>query len=125
MKRTVCKLLFTSIFIMLAQLSFFSSLTDGAEDARSPAIENPKTIESLRYKIDTIDREILVLLNERAEAAVEIGELKEKESLSVYNPEREKIIEERLKRDNPGPLPDSSILKIYKEIIAACRSIQY
>ena len=92
---------------------------------KSTAHENPETIETLRNKIDTIDREILALLNERAETAVEIGKLKEKEGLSVYNPEREKIIEEKLKRDNPGPLSDNSVIQIYKEIIAACRAIQY
>lgn len=125
MKRTLHKILFTSILIALAQYSLLSSSTDAAEDIGDKVTENPETIETLRNKIDTIDHEILVLLNERAVAAAEIGKLKEKQGLNVYNPEREKIIEEKLKRDNPGPLTDSSVIKIFREIISACRSIQY
>lgn len=115
-------ILLLSIFIFGSNFYFTAHARDYSKGSSQ---KTPETIETLRDKIDSIDREILVLLNERAEAAVEIGKLKEKQGLEVYNPGREKIIEEKLKRENTGPLPDSSVIKIYKEIIAACRSIQY
>ena len=118
-------LLLISMIISGWALNGSHSLAQASDYNKSTTQENPETIESLRNKIDSIDKEILVLLNERAEAAVEIGKLKEEEGLSVYNPGREKVIEERLKKENPGPLPDSSVIKIYKEIIAACRAVQY
>lgn len=43
----------------------------------------------LRNKIDGLDSELVRLLNERAEVAKAIGEIKAKAGLPVYRPERE------------------------------------
>lgn len=47
-------------------------------------------IEMLREEIDKIDSKLLQLLNERSKLALEIGEIKKKYNLPVYDPEREK-----------------------------------
>ncbi len=80
--------------------------------------------DKLRRKIDSLDGEILKLLNERGDIALEIRKLKMENSVGVYDPVREKLIENKLKELNSGPLSDDSILNIFREIISACRSLQ-
>lgn len=80
--------------------------------------------DKLRNKIDSLDQEILNLLNERGNVALEIRKLKMENSVGVYDPVREKLIENKLKELNQGPLSDESVLRIFREIISASRSLQ-
>ncbi len=80
--------------------------------------------DKLRRKIDSLDKKILDLLAERGEIALEIRELKEENSLGVYDPVREKLIEKKLEKLNKGPLSDEAVLRIFREIISACRTLQ-
>ena len=58
--------------------------------------KNPKkNVHSLRQKVDAIDSKILGLLNERAEASVEIGRIKLSEGQGIYAPHREKEVLDR------------------------------
>ncbi|MDD2523889.1 MAG: prephenate dehydratase [Endomicrobiaceae bacterium] len=82
---------------------------------------NEKVLE-YRNKIDAIDQKILKLLNERAESAIEIGNLKSIASRTVYVPSREVEVINNLVRNNKGPLEKEDILNIYKEIMSVCRS---
>jgi chorismate mutase len=60
-------------------------------------------IADWRIKIDELDRRLVELLNERAQAAHEIG---------------------KLKRANRGPLPESELRQVYERIIDVMRNIQ-
>jgi chorismate mutase/prephenate dehydratase len=82
------------------------------------------SVEKMRDRIDEIDSRVIELLNERAEAALAIGKLKEKANARIYAPGREKQIFERLCAANNGPLSDDSVRAIYKEIISASRSLE-
>ncbi|MFH1138410.1 MAG: prephenate dehydratase [Pseudomonadota bacterium] len=85
---------------------------------------NTDALSKLRTEIDGIDREILALLTTRAAAALQISSLKNQNGWPVYDPQREKQVLARLAEDNTGPLPESSIKKIFGEIISACRAVQ-
>ncbi len=76
-----------------------------------------------RNKIDTIDKKILDLLNERAKCAVEIGKIKQASS-PVYVPSRETEVINNLIRNNKGPLNKQDISSIYREIISVCRGME-
>jgi chorismate mutase / prephenate dehydratase len=76
----------------------------------------------LRTRIDAIDEEILRLVNQRAELARHIGELKGEGP--VYRPEREAQVLRRLSGINPGPLPARSVTHLFTEIISACRALE-
>ena len=76
---------------------------------------------SLRNQIDTVDDQVLRLLNERARLAQTIGHLK---NGIVYKPEREAQVVRRMQADNPGPLPAESVSVLYKEIMSACRALE-
>lgn len=81
-------------------------------------------IAEWRRKIDDLDRRLVEMLNERARAAQEIGKLKRNTDMPIYEPNREKIIFENVRKHNGGPLPDSELQKVYERIIDVMRNIQ-
>ncbi|WP_281951364.1 prephenate dehydratase [Nitrosophilus kaiyonis] len=81
-------------------------------------------LNELRKKIDSIDDEILELLNKRMEIVKKVGELKNKTGAPIYRPEREQEILNRLKKENRGPLNDSAIDAIFLEIFAVARNLE-
>jgi len=81
-------------------------------------------IAGWRKKIDELDRQIVELINARAQAAHEIGKLKRNTSMPIYEPEREKTIFENVQSANRGPLPESELRQVYERIIDVMRNIQ-
>src|SRR5687767_2899198 len=78
----------------------------------------------LRQRIDAVDRELLGLLNRRAELAQEVGEVKRKEGSVAFRPEREAQVIDALKGLNGGPLKTESVAPIWREIMSACRALE-
>ena len=81
-------------------------------------------LSALRAQIDTLDRELLTLLNRRAGLAQEVGELKKREGSPVFRPEREAQVIDGLKARNAGPLASESVAPIWREIMSACRALE-
>ncbi|MEJ2003674.1 MAG: chorismate mutase, partial [Cyclobacteriaceae bacterium] len=81
-------------------------------------------IKNIRKQIDSIDQQILNLLNERMELVKQIGELKRTTKAAVYRPERERAILERLYNASSGRLSPQAIEAIYLEIFAVSRNIE-
>jgi chorismate mutase-like protein len=81
-------------------------------------------IAEWRKQIDEIDRKLIALLNERAKAAHEIGKLKRNTQMPIYEPDREKLIFENVRRTNQGPLSDRDLTQIFERIIDIMRNIQ-
>ncbi len=78
--------------------------------------------KQLRDQIDTIDNEILKLVNARAELAQQIGQ--KKKNGIVYRPEREAQILARLQQLNSGPLANDRITQLFIEIMSLCRALE-
>ena len=76
---------------------------------------------ALRRRIDAIDEEILKLLSERGRCARRVGELKQG---AIYRPEREAQVLRRIAALNPGPLPESAVRTIFREIMSACLALE-
>jgi chorismate mutase len=81
-------------------------------------------ISDWRQKIDQLDVQIVRLINQRAEAARAIGELKRTADLPVYEPNREQEVFDRVRKTNPGPLDDAELLHVYERIIDVMRTLQ-
>jgi len=81
-------------------------------------------IEELRQEIDRIDSELLRIFNRRAALALEIGEIKKGLGLPVYDPAREKRIFLRMKEENPGPLDDNAIVRLFERVIDESRRLE-
>ncbi len=81
-------------------------------------------IAEWRKKIDEIDRKLVELINQRAEAARAIGRLKRNTNLPIYEPEREKIIFDNVRQLNQGPLNHQDLIAVYERLIDVMRKIQ-
>ena|SRR5437588_3185508 len=81
-------------------------------------------IAEWRKKIDELDRKMVDLLNQRAQAAKEIGKLKRHSDLPIYEPLREKTILDNVGKANRGPLPDKDLQHVFERIIDVMRAIQ-
>lgn len=81
-------------------------------------------IEDLRKRIDQIDNELVKLINERAQVVVEIGKEKNKTGGQVYAPDREKEVFEKIKAANQGPLPDRTMLAIWRELMSGSFALE-
>ena len=77
-------------------------------------------LEQLRDQIDQIDNQLVALLNERARIVVEVGEIKrqDKSAPPIYAPDREFRVLEKVRAANKGPLPDRTLLAIYRELMS-------
>lgn len=83
-----------------------------------------KTLPELREQIDALDLELLALLNQRASLAHEVGEIKRIDGSAVFRPERETQVISSLQAANPGPLKNTSLAVIWREIMSACRALE-
>jgi chorismate mutase len=81
-------------------------------------------ISDWRKKIDDLDRQLVELLSQRAQAAHEIGKLKRGVGMPIYEPDRERNVFANVRSVNPGPLPDRDLLRIYERIMDVMRQIQ-
>ncbi|HXD07534.1 MAG TPA: prephenate dehydratase [Burkholderiaceae bacterium] len=91
--------------------------------ADTAPVSDTKLLE-LRSQIDSVDRELLALLNRRASLAQEVGELKRREGSVVFRPEREAQVIDGMKQANAGPLRNESVAPIWREIMSACRALE-
>ena len=81
-------------------------------------------IENWRKRIDEIDEQLLKLLNERAQCAVEVGHLKKQQKQPVWQPERELEVLRHAVKSNRGPLDDAAIRRLFERIIDEARSLE-
>ena len=81
-------------------------------------------IDVLRKRIDLLDDVLLRVFNERARIALEIGRIKKELELPVFDPGREKRIFSRMKADNPGPLGDEAVVRLFERVIDESRSLE-
>ncbi|MES2831146.1 MAG: prephenate dehydratase [Pseudomonadota bacterium] len=81
-------------------------------------------LQPLRERIDAIDARILVLLNERAQVAREVGHVKAETNAPVFRPEREAQVLQAVVQDNPGPMQSGDVQTIFREIMSACRALE-
>jgi chorismate mutase-like protein len=81
-------------------------------------------ISDWRKKIDEIDAKLVKMLNERAQAAQEIGRLKRLREMPIYEPDRERIVLSQVQEQNRGPLQHRHLLQIYERIMDVMRNVQ-
>ena len=84
------------------------------------------SLEDLRVQIDSVDAELVTLLNRRAELSLEVGRRKASSPEARYfAPERERDLLQRLVAEHgQGALPKDALIAIYREIISASIALQ-
>lgn len=96
-------------------------------DAASPeAVGEGERLARVRAQIDALDLRLCAMLNERARLAQEVGRIKVEmgERECFYRPAREAQVLRAMQENNPGPLSDDVLLRIYREIISACLALE-
>lgn len=86
------------------------------------------SLEELRQRIDQLDEDILEKLNDRARCALEVAEVKLRDSSGeapvFYRPEREAQVLRRMAEINPGPLSSAKVAQVYRQIMSACLALE-
>jgi chorismate mutase len=82
------------------------------------------TIDEIRAEIDRLDNELLRIFNQRADFALKIGEIKKGLEIPIYDPAREKNIFQRMKVENPGPLDNEAIVRLFERVIDESRRLE-
>ncbi len=85
----------------------------------------PALVE-LRRQIDAIDDQVLALLNQRAGCAQKVADSKLAmgEAGTFYRPEREAEVLRRIAANNPGPLPNETVVRFFREVMSACLALE-
>jgi chorismate mutase len=81
-------------------------------------------MKRLRDNIDQVDSVLVKLLNQRAQWALEIGEVKKQADLPIYQPEREKEVLSRVQARNRGPLGHAAMQRLFERIIDESRRLE-
>ena len=80
------------------------------------------SLEDLRKQLDSIDDQIISLLNERAEVADSVRAIKQRDGLDVYDQDREEQILARVKNKALN-FPSQHLEEIFKKILEATREL--
>ena len=83
----------------------------------------------LRDEIDSVDQQIQQLVNQRAQCAQKVADVKEHfskpgESVVFYRPEREAQVLRRVMERNQGPLPAEGVARLFREIMSQCLALE-
>jgi len=81
-------------------------------------------LADLRKKIDTLDRKLVGMLNDRARLVVNVGKVKRDTNTPIYAPHRETQVLDRALGANAGPLPDRTIEGIYRELMSGSFALE-
>lgn len=88
--------------------------------------QNPAylSIEEHRANIDTIDEQIVGLLNQRAAESLAIRALKPQAQMGLYDPRREEEIFERIASFNEGPLYNEDLRAVYSALLKVMKEMR-
>ena len=84
----------------------------------------PDGLAGLRQQIDALDRQLLALLNQRAHLAEQVGDIKRAEGSPFFRPDRVAQVLEKIQQLNPGPLKNTHVAAIWREIMSACLALE-
>ncbi len=85
---------------------------------------NSLHLNALRERINALDKDIVNLLNQRAQISIEVGQHKQKTGDPIFKPARENQVLQHIMEMNTGSLPNEHLSSIYREIIGSSRSLQ-
>lgn len=81
-------------------------------------------LADLRVQIDTLDKQLLTLLNQRALVAEQVGEVKKREGTPFFRPDRVAQVIEKIQLANQGPLKNEHVAAVWREIMSACLALE-
>ncbi|HCE39229.1 MAG: prephenate dehydratase [Alcanivorax sp.] len=84
------------------------------------------SLDTLRERIDSLDQRLQNLLNERADLAHQVAEVKRAEDPApvFYRPEREAQVLHRIKERNTGPIDAEDMARLFREVMSVCLALE-
>jgi chorismate mutase/prephenate dehydratase len=101
-----------------------SNVPDREDTRRAEPDGAPSGMEALRQGIDSVDEEIVRLLDRRAWLARRIGEIKHQRGLAAYAPARERAVLDRVAALGDGEFPRRGLQAVFREIISSSISLE-
>ena len=98
--------------------------TEAVSDAAADQRATERAMKRLRENIDQVDSVLVKLLNQRAQWALDIGEVKKSANLPIYQPDREKAVLARVQQQNRGPLGQAAVQRLFERIIDESRRLE-
>ena len=83
-----------------------------------------KRILHLRNELDLIDKEILILLENRMDIIRKVGEIKSKLDIPIEDIEREKEIIKKLTHYSHNKLSERQLIRIFKAVFQSSKNEQ-
>ena len=86
-------------------------------------------LKNIRDQIDNLDKQIQLLLNQRATCAqkvanAKLADLEEGESAIFYRPEREACVLRKVMARNEGPISNEEMARLFREVMSACLALE-
>ena len=83
-------------------------------------------LAAIREQIDSLDDNILQLINQRAACAQEVAQIKRATvgETHFYRPEREAQVLRRVLANSKGPLDSEEMARLFREIMSACLALE-
>ncbi len=84
-------------------------------------------LSQVRQRIDELDQQIQLLINERAKCAQQVAEIKTAAGDSdadFYRPEREAQVLRNVIARNKGPLAGEEMARLFREVMSACLALE-
>jgi chorismate mutase/prephenate dehydratase len=84
--------------------------------------DKKSSLSDVRQRIDSIDQQIQQLISERAGWAQEVARVKGEglSAIDYYRPEREAHVLRMVVDRNNGPLTDTEMVRLFREIMSSC-----
>jgi chorismate mutase len=99
---------------ILAVMSLFAADTNAGTQEQ---------LAAYRHQIDSLDQRIVELIQQRARAVEEVGNIKREAHLPVTVPDREQqVIEMAQEFAKRGPLPAEAVGRIYQRLVEEMRN---
>ncbi|MBL8068867.1 MAG: prephenate dehydratase [Armatimonadetes bacterium] len=83
-----------------------------------------RTLADVRIEIDTVDAELIRLLERRIDLTREVGTIKGRDNSPFFTPERERQMYERLRNSKYRNLTGDQLVAIFREVISAGRAAE-
>ena len=81
-------------------------------------------LDAIRQRIDALDNQVHDLLMERADLVMRISEEKKKHGIQIVQPAREARMIRRLIKRHRAPLPQETIVRIWRELVGSISLLQ-
>jgi monofunctional chorismate mutase len=87
-------------------------------------MQNEIDLNQIRNQINTIDKELVGLLEKRFNLVLKVGQYKAANNIPIFDEAREKIVIEKCKNLLVNKKYESYIEKLYLQIMNTCKDIE-